>query len=99
MVLRRSSSLKRTPIKKVGRRAKEWEKCRSEMVSVSLNEDGLIHCQDVKAGLPPCGVAKLPKQMDLHHLKSRDGKLLTDKRYLVFLTRECHERAHDASSR
>lgn len=96
MVLCRSSSLKRTPIKKVGRRAKEWEKCRSEMVAEApRTEDDLILCQDQKAGLPHCGVAKIPKLMDLHHLKGRDGKLLTDKRYLVFLTRECHDKAHN----
>jgi hypothetical protein len=37
--------------------------------------------------------------MDLHHGKGRDGNLLTDKRWLYWLTRDCHEKAHENKNR
>lgn len=105
MALRRNtglmtrSPLKRGgPIKKRGTRAIAWEKCRNEKAQSDVDEDGLIHCEDYKLGLPRCGIARLPEEMDLHHSEGRDGKLLTDKTKLVWLTRECHNEAHDKNS-
>lgn len=62
------------------------------------DEDGLILCEDWKLGMPHCGVARLPENMDLHHSEGRDGKLLTDKSKLVWLIRECHDAAHNSNS-
>lgn len=90
-----SKPLKRGSLNRRGPRAKSWEKCRAEVVAeTEKDEDGLIRCEDYKLGLPRCNVARQPEDMDLHHSKGRDGNLLTDKRYLVWLTRECHDAAH-----
>lgn len=101
MVIRPSSILvKKTPLKRLGRikqigqRTLSWQKCRNEKVKTDVDEEGLIRCEDYKLGLPRCGVARQPSDMDLHHSRGRDGKLLTDKRYLVWLARECHDTAH-----
>lgn len=84
----------RKPIKKVGRRTLEWRAVRAEKVEQDKDEDGLLRCEDWKLGLPRCGIARLPEDMDLHHSEGRDGDLLTDKSKLVWLTRECHETSH-----
>ena len=98
-ISRSNSNLRRTNLSSVGPRSKEWSKCRSEKAKSDIDEDGLIRCEDYKLGLPRCGIARLPEDMDLHHGKGRDGNLLTDKRWLVWLTRECHNEAHDNNSR
>lgn len=101
MVLKRSSFLNRSgslrsrkPIKKVGSRGLAWRETRSEKVASDIDDDGLIHCEDWKLGLKRCGIARRPRAMHLHHSKGRDGNLLTDKRYLVWLTEDCHNAAH-----
>lgn len=105
-IRRNSTSMKRSPlrrsgstsIKKVGPRALAWKACRSEKIETDIDEEGLIRCEDYKLGLPRCGIARLPEEMDLHHSKGRDGDLLTDKRWLVWLTRDCHSEAHNPDS-
>lgn len=93
MALQRSSGpMRRTPIKKVGQRTLEWKKFRNAKFDRDKDEEGLVRCQDVKAGLTHCGVSSIA--MDLHHLKGRDGELLTDERHLVWLTRFCHDKTH-----
>lgn len=101
MALQRNTGLKRSSlkkgglIKKRGSRTIAWEQCRKEMIAEApRNEDDLIRCQCYQVGLPDCGWWKDEALLDLHHLKGRDGNLLTDKRYLVFLTRECHDAIH-----
>lgn len=101
MVIKQSSGLttknplkRGGPIKKRGSRTIAWEKTRAEKAQSDVNEEGLIPCEDYKLGLPRCGIARQPEDMDLHHSKGRDGNLLTDKRWLVWLTRECHDAAH-----
>ncbi len=96
--MKRGGLIKRSPLKKFGPRAAEWQKHRSQRVKSDVDEDGLIRCEDYKLGLERCGIARLPESMDLHHGKGRDGKLLTDDRWLVWLTRECHGEAHDNNS-
>jgi len=101
MALRRSStSIKRSPLKRggpvkaVGSRGLAWKACRSEKAKEDVDEEGLIKCEDYKIGLARCTIARPPKNMHLHHSKGRDGDLLTDKRWLVWLTSECHTEAH-----
>lgn len=104
MALLKRSGLKRTPlnqgkpIKKFGPRSEAWRKTRAEKVESDKDEDGLIRCEDYKLGLPRCGIAREPQNMDLHHAKGRDGNLLTNKEFLVWLTRECHDEAHSRNS-
>jgi hypothetical protein len=86
-------------IRKVGPRALAWKQTRAEKVASDVNDEGLIRCEDYKLGLPRCGIARQPEDMDLHHAKGRDGNLLTDKRFLVWLTRKCHDEAHSRNSR
>lgn len=96
--LRQSKSLKRnSPLKKRGEKAKKWAETRNKFAQEALNENNLIACEDYKIGLPRCGYAREPKYMDLHHIKGRNERpdLYYDRSNLVFLTRECHERAHN----
>lgn len=101
-LIQNSGSIKRSPlkrgktIKKVGERSLKWKKFRNEKFDRDKNEEGLIKCQDTKVGLPHCGISR--SEMDLHHLKGRDGDLLTDERWLVWLTRECHDATHNPDS-
>jgi len=80
------------PLKKRGRISQEWEDFRNSEFEKDKDDEGLIRCQDVKIGLPHCGVASV--DMDLHHTEGREGKLLFDKSKMVWLTRECHGDAH-----
>lgn len=82
------------PINRKGSRTLAWENCRSEKAESDIDDEGLIRCEDWKLGLDKCGIAREPSEMDLHHSEGRDGKLLTDKTKLVWLTRECHNEAH-----
>lgn len=87
-----SKSLKRTLIKKRGPLSEKWEKFRNEEFEKDKDDEGLIKCQDYLIGLPRCGVAR--PDMDLHHTEGRQGKTLVDKSKMVWLTRECHQKAH-----
>ena len=89
-----SKPLRRGSLKKVGSRTKTWQKVRANLANKKLDEDGLIRCEDFKINLPKCGIARPPGDMDCHHIAGRDGDLLTDESNLLFLTRECHEKAH-----
>lgn len=86
--------LKRSPIKKRGSRTIAWEKLRKEKAERDVDDEGLIRCQDHLLGLPRCGIARSPEQMDLHHSEGRDGKLLLDESKLFWLIRTCHNTAH-----
>lgn len=81
-----------TSINRSGRLAKVWKEFRDSTFEKEKDEEGLIKCQDWKIGLPRCGIA-LPN-MDLHHIEGRDGKLLTDRSKMVWLTRKCHRKIH-----
>ena len=95
VLLRHFSSLKRTSkIPREGKRTLDFKKLRKEKAERDKNEDGLILCEDWKIGIPKCGIARPPANMDLHHIKGRDGKLLLDESNLLWLTREHHEAAH-----
>lgn len=96
---RSAKPLRRGPLAKRGPRAKAWEQCRAEKVANDVDEEGLIRCEDWKLGLERCHTARQPEDMDLHHGKGRDGNLLTDKRWLYWLTRDCHEKAHENKNR
>lgn len=88
------TTLKRSgQIPKKGRLSKLWENFRNAEFENDKDEEGLIRCQDYKIGLPRCGIAR--DEMDLHHTEGRDGKLLLDKSKMVWLTRECHQKAHE----
>lgn len=104
MALRRTTILKTGNLlrrggllKKFGPRAKAWEKFRNAELVKDRDEEGIIKCQDYMIALPPCGIG-IPSP-DLHHIFGRDGKLFLDKRYMVWLTRECHEKAHNQTTK
>lgn len=88
--------LRRTALRKVGPMQEKWKAYRNATAKNSLDEDGLIKCEDHKMGLPTCGIAREPSQMDLHHIKGRNEapELYFDRSNLVWLTRECHDEAH-----
>ena len=93
----RRSNLKRSPLKRVGPKALEWNHFRNNQAQIDQDEEGLIRCEDHKIGLPKCGIAREPSDMDLHHIKGRNEapKLYYDRSNLVWLTRECHGEAHN----
>lgn len=99
MVLKRSSTLTRkslsrkTSLKKVGERGQKYQDLRNAKFERDKDDEGLIRCQDYKIGLPACGIAR--SEMDLHHTEGRDGELLFDESKMVWLTRECHNEAHN----
>lgn len=82
-----------TPLKKLGVRGTSWKSFRDETFDAEKDDEGLIKCQDWVLGLPRCGISR--SDMDFHHIKGRDGKLLLDRNNLVWLTRECHDTAHN----
>lgn len=84
--------LRGTKLKQHGERSDGWRKFRNQQFQLDQNDERLIRCEDVKLGLPKCGISRLT--MDLHHTKGRDGKLLYDRSKMVWLTRECHEIVH-----
>lgn len=92
--LKRGRSLLRgTPLKRQGERGIGWRKFRNEQFEIDKDEEGLVRCQDYLIGLPKCGISR--SEMDLHHTKGRSGKLLYDRSKMVWLTRDCHEAAHN----
>lgn len=91
------SPLIRTRLAKKGPRAQEWQVFRAAEFEKDKDEEGLIRCQDIQIGLSHCGVASI--NMDLHHIEGRDGKLFLDKTKMVWLTRDCHGKAHDTKNR
>lgn len=92
-MIQRSKNLKRTLLKRRGRKANAWERFRNEKFERDKDEEGLIRCQDYRIGLSRCGVA-LP-EMDLHHILGREGDLFLDETKMVWLTRDCHNEAHN----
>lgn len=84
---------RRKPLPRRGPKAEAWKKFRDAEFQKDCDEEGLIRCQDRKIGLPHCGVAS--SFMDLHHVEGRNGKLMFDKSKMVWLTRECHDTAHN----
>lgn len=81
------------PLKKLGERGTKWKNFRDATFDAEKDEEGLIRCQDYLTGLEPCGISR--SEMDLHHTQGRDGKLLLDRSKMVWLTRECHDTAHN----
>ncbi len=90
--MKRGNLLKRTPLKRIGQRAKSWQDFRNAKFEREKDDEGLIRCQDTKVGLEKCGVSRV--DMDLHHINGRDGKLLFDESKMVWLTSACHQAAH-----
>lgn len=90
-----TSRLKRSRLKRVGPKSLEWQKFRNEKASRDKDEEGIIKCQDFRINLPRCGVG-LP-DMDLHHIQGRDARpsLYFEESNLVWLTRSCHNDAHN----
>lgn len=91
--LQSNTPLRRSPLKKRGRISIEWEAFRNAEFEKDKDDEGLIRCQDYLIGLARCGIAR--SEMDLHHTKGREGKLLFDKSKMVWLIRECHGLAHE----
>lgn len=89
--------LKRTPIKRIGPKAKAWKEFRDaklETDKINSQRDEIV-CEDWKIGLPRCG--KASANPDLHHVEGRDAapnSYFFDKK-LVWLVRECHDEAHN----
>jgi hypothetical protein len=83
----------RKPILRKSPRSISYENFRSLKAVKDRDSQGLILCQDYKIGLPACR-SRVPTP-DLHHTKGRDGNLLFDERWLVWLVRSCHDKAHD----
>ena len=75
----------------------KWQAYPNQTALNDQDEEGLIKCQDHKIGLPRCGIAREPSKMDLHHIKGRNEApdLYFDKSNLVWLTRDCHNAAHN----
>lgn len=96
-MIRRSGMIKRSPLKRFGPMAEKWQKYRNERAEQDQNEEGLIRCQDHLLGLNPCGISRGPSAMDLHHVKGREEapKLYFADSNNIWLTRECHDEAHD----
>lgn len=90
--MRRGGILKRIPLKRFGQRAKIWKVFRDAKADKDRDENGLLHCQDWKIGLPRCYVAR--HSLDLHHTEGREGKLLLQESKTVWLSRACHRKAH-----
>lgn len=87
--------LKRTPIRKKGRKGTLWEDFANKKAERDRDEEGLIDCQCDQVGLEPCGAAT--PRPDLHHIIGRDERpdLYFDESNLVWLIRSCHNKAHD----
>lgn len=79
--------LKRTPLKKIGKRTRKWQAFRQDFLSTRKNEYGLWDCED-------CGISL--SSPDVHHLKSRGSRadLVYDPKNLVILCRPDHQRRH-----
>lgn len=90
------SPLKRSrkPIKQKSPRSLKYDDFRNLKAVKDRDEEGLLHCEDYKIGLPRCGIAR--PNLDLHHIKGRDGDLLFDESQMAWLTRECHDAAHNS---
>ena len=81
-------------IARFGSGAKKWKLFRDEKFKRDQDDEELIRCEDNKIGLPSCGISRNSPAMDLHHSEGRSGKLLFDESKMVWLTRECHQKAH-----
>lgn len=82
------------PLKRIGPKAELWSKFRNAKFKKDSNVSGEITCQDYKLGLSKCGVST--SHVDLHHIIGREERpdLYFQEENLVWLTRDCHERAH-----
>nr|DAX72328.1 MAG TPA: NinG protein [Caudoviricetes sp.] len=92
--LQKRSGLKRSPLRKVGRKQEEWRKFRNEKAARDRDEKGLLWCQCDKLGFEPCHRAS--ESLDLHHIISRNARpdLYYTESNLVWLSRSCHMKAH-----
>ena len=93
--LRKSGSfLKRSPLRKRGRKTTLWDDFSAKKAIKDRDEEGLIKCQDWKVGLRRCEIA-IPRP-DLHHVVGRENapELYFAESNLVWLTRNCHDAAH-----
>lgn len=91
----RRGSLKRTKLKRTGPKHQEWQMFRDAKAEGDRDEEGLLHCQDFKIGLPRCGIGR--PSLDLHHVIGRNASphLYYEYSNLVWLTRKCHDAAHN----
>ena len=97
MLSNSTTSISRATIKRVGPKQKAWRSYREKRANSDLDEDELIKCQDHLIGLPACGIAREPSSMHLHHVIGRDAapKLYFEDSNNIWLTRECHDEAHN----
>jgi hypothetical protein len=97
MLSNSTTSISRATIKRVGPKQKAWRSYREKRANSDLDEDELIKCQDHLIGLPACGIARPPSEMDLHHIKGRNERpdLYFEDSNNIWLTRECHDEAHN----
>lgn len=94
------SQLKRSPLKRAkflkkrGPLSIKWEDFRNLKFLKDRDEQGLILCQDVEAGMKPCYI--LTDKPDLHHLVGRaeDPSLYFEESNLIWVTRNCHQIIH-----
>lgn len=91
----RRGSLRRTPLKRTGPKHDVWKAFRDEKAAKERDEEGLLYCQDYKIGLERCHIGR--PELDLHHIIGREAepKLYFEHSNLVWLTRECHDAAHN----
>lgn len=94
-MLKRGGFLKRTLLKKRGKKAQEWKAFRDAYAEECRNEEGLIKTEPERVGLPREGISI--ESPDLHHIEGRDKRpdLYYDKSNLVWLTRKQHQKVHN----
>lgn len=92
-LIQRKKLLSGSPIRRRGKKADAWKAFRDEKALRDRDEDGDIACQDSRIGLRRCGNSLA--NPDLHHVFGRDGNLLFDEKNMVWLTRSCHQKAHE----
>ena len=90
--LKRSILKRSGHINKTGSRTVAWRQFRNLKAERDRDEDGLLKCEDWKLRLPQCHLEA--ESLDLHHLEGRDGSLLLDESKLIWLSRPCHQLAH-----
>ena len=93
--MKRKPLPKGVTINKKGPLTTLWENFRAKKAVNERDEEGLLHCQDWRIGLPRCGIGR--PELDLHHIIGREQapSLYFHHPNLVWLTRDCHNAAHD----
>lgn len=97
-LIRRKPLPRGVTINKRGPLTTLWENFRAKKLVRDKNRDGVIVCQDWKLGLPTCGLES--ESPDLHHALGREARpdLYFTNSNLVWLVRECHDKAHNRNT-